>query len=96
MEIRSPSITEMKKSSVDAVANSRVAFHYDAESNPICGSCFRRYKDIFRTELADLDDAWKSRVLLRKLGTSEPDKFINFILPKFPKDFSFDEFDIFC
>ncbi|TNN14656.1 hypothetical protein EWB00_001990, partial [Schistosoma japonicum] len=38
-----------------------------------------------------LDDASKVRVLLRKLGTMEHGRYSNFILPKNPRDFSFDE-----
>ena len=50
---------------------------------------FRRYEDLFRVDFADKDDAWKVRLLLRKLGPSELDKYCNLILPQNPRDRTF-------
>ena len=36
-------------------------------------------------------DRWKVRLLLRKIGQSEHEKYINYILPKQPRDCSFVE-----
>ncbi|VDP73403.1 unnamed protein product [Schistosoma curassoni] len=59
--------------SVDGIANSFFEFHYDPESNVTFDMWFRRYEDLFKLDFANQDDAWKVRLLLRKLGLSELD-----------------------
>lgn len=41
--------------------------------------------------MADTDDDCKSRMLMRKFGTKEHERFLKFILPKSAKDFKLDE-----
>lgn len=53
-------------------------------------SWFKKHEDSFMIDLKNLDDAAKVRILLRKLGTVEQERYSNFILPKKPWDFSFD------
>uniref|UniRef100_A0A5S6QAU4 RNA-directed DNA polymerase n=1 Tax=Trichuris muris TaxID=70415 RepID=A0A5S6QAU4_TRIMR len=50
-----------------------------------------RYEDIFMVECDQMDDAAKVRLLLRKLNTAAHQKYVNFILPKKPSDFTFTE-----
>ena len=49
---------------------------------------YRRYEDIYITDCADWTDAKKKKVrlLLRKLGTVEHNKFVDCILPKKQKN----------
>nr|CAX83703.1 Gag-Pol polyprotein [Schistosoma japonicum] len=75
--------------SIDGVANSIAEFHYDPDSNITFDMWFRRYEDLFKFDFATQDDAWKVRLLLRKLGPSELDKYCNLILPQNPRDRSF-------
>ncbi|CAH8591082.1 unnamed protein product [Schistosoma margrebowiei] len=77
--------------SVDGIANSISEFHYDPESNVTFDMWFRRYEDLFKFDFANQDDAWKVRLLLRKLGPSELDKYCNLILPLNPRDRSFSD-----
>ena len=77
--------------SVDAIVNSITEFSYDPDAGLTFDSWFKRYEDIFRVDLVENDDAWKVRLLLRKLGTTEHTKYTNFILPKNARDCSFDE-----
>ncbi|VDP20613.1 unnamed protein product [Schistosoma margrebowiei] len=72
--------------SVDGIANSISEFHYDPESNVTFDMWFRRYEDLFKFDFANLDDAWRVRLLLRKLGPSELDKYYNLILLLNPRD----------
>ncbi|KER28725.1 hypothetical protein T265_04513 [Opisthorchis viverrini] len=80
---------EPPSSSADAAASSITEFNFDAESGRTFESWFKKYEDMFQTDFAQFDDAWKVRLLLRKLGTAEHDRFTNFILPKLPRDLGF-------
>ena len=46
---------------------------------------------MFTYDSASQDDAWKVRLLLRKLGAAELDKYCNLILPQNPRDRTFSE-----
>ncbi|KER31390.1 hypothetical protein T265_02308 [Opisthorchis viverrini] len=82
---------ESSVSSTDAAAASITEFTFDALSGHTFDSWFKRYEDMFKTDFSKFDDGWKVRLLLRKLGTPEHERFTNFILPKLPRDLSFDE-----
>ncbi|CAH8540722.1 unnamed protein product, partial [Schistosoma mattheei] len=73
----------------ESIINSISEFQYDPEANIIFSSWFHRCEDIFRVECSHLDDAAKVRLLLRRLGTQEYNKYVNFILPQNPRDVSF-------
>lgn len=86
-------------SAVDIIVNNIPEFHYDPESGFTFDAWFNRFKDIFQSDIPE--DDRKKRLLLRKLGTLEHEKFINFILPKSPSSLTFDETvklleEIFC
>ena len=66
-------------------------FVYDAENNVTFKIWFSKYKDLFTEDAKDLDDDKKVRVLLRKLGSREHQQYLAHILPKEPKNFTFDE-----
>ncbi|CAH8609833.1 unnamed protein product [Dicrocoelium dendriticum] len=86
-----PPTTTIARSSVDALTASITEFVFDGLSGVTFDSWFKKYEDIFRVEFADQDDAWKVRLLLRKLGAVEHERYTNFVLPKNARDFSFDE-----
>ncbi|CAH8598040.1 unnamed protein product [Schistosoma haematobium] len=73
----------------ESIINSISEFQYDPEANVIFSSWFHRCEDIFRVECSHLDDAANVRLLLRRLGTQEYNKYVNFILPQNPRDVSF-------
>ncbi|CAH8839295.1 unnamed protein product, partial [Trichobilharzia szidati] len=75
----------------DSIGSSISEFVYDPDANVTFDTWFRRYEDLFRVDFADKDDAWKVRLLLRKLGSDELDKYCNLILPQKPSERSFDE-----
>ncbi|CAH8589626.1 unnamed protein product [Dicrocoelium dendriticum] len=91
LNIQSESPTTTARPSVDALAASITEFVFDGLNGLTFESWFLKYEDIFRVELADQDDAWKVRLLLRKLGAVEHERHTNFVLPKNARDFSFDE-----
>ncbi|CAH8512294.1 unnamed protein product [Dicrocoelium dendriticum] len=77
--------------SVDQVVSGISEFLYDAKAGVTFESWYKRYEDLFTVDLARQDDAWKVRLLLRKLGTLEHQRYTNFILPRNPRDVTFDD-----
>ncbi|CAH8580239.1 unnamed protein product [Schistosoma turkestanicum] len=77
--------------SVDGIADSIAKFHYDPDANFTFDMWFRRYEDVFKFDFANQDDAWKVRLLLRKLGERELDRYCDLILPLNPRDRSFSD-----
>nr|VZI12977.1 unnamed protein product [Spirometra erinaceieuropaei] len=75
--------------SVDHIAGSITEFLYDPQAHITFDSWYKLYEDLFSVDLAAQDDAWKVRLLLRKLGPAEHDRYANFILPKNPRELAF-------
>lgn len=82
---------ETSRPLIETISNSITDFHYDPAAGVHFDSWFRKYEDSFRLELAETDDAQKVRLLLRKLGPAEHERYSNYILPKNPRDFSFED-----
>ncbi|VDN30780.1 unnamed protein product [Dibothriocephalus latus] len=57
--------------SVDSIASSIAEFFYDPQAQIPFDSWYTRYDDLFSIDLATQEDAWKVRLLLRKLGLAE-------------------------
>ncbi|XP_055633598.1 uncharacterized protein K02A2.6-like [Toxorhynchites rutilus septentrionalis] len=76
---------------LDSLANNIKEFRYEPESNIIFSAWYARYEDLFEKDAARLDDLAKVRLLMRKLGAAEHERYISFILPKLPKQFQFSE-----
>ena len=89
MSINPANTSMISSSSTDAAASSINEFIFDPDSGRTFECWYRKYEDMFTTDFINLDDASKVRLLLRKLGTVEHERFINFILPKLPRDLSF-------
>lgn len=77
------------QNSNELLARSIIDFLFDVDNNVTFDTWYRRYEDMFNVDFAQQDDAWKVRLLLRKLGASELDKYYNFILPQNPRERSF-------
>lgn len=82
----STSHTEMK---MESLANGITEFNYDAESGLTFDAWYTRYEGLFNIDAKNLDDAAKVRLLLRKLSTICHKQYVDYILPREPKDFSF-------
>ncbi|XP_055523196.1 uncharacterized protein K02A2.6-like [Wyeomyia smithii] len=76
---------------LDSLASNIKEFRYDADNIVTFGAWYSRYDDLFAKDAARLEDEAKVRLLLRKLGLAEHERYVSFILPKLPKDYSFDE-----
>lgn len=79
------------KSHADCIIDSIHEFHFDGVAGVTFESWYKKYEDVFNVDLETFDDAAKVRVLLRKLGTIEHERYTNYILPKNPRDISFEE-----
>ncbi|XP_040175263.1 uncharacterized protein K02A2.6-like [Anopheles arabiensis] len=76
---------------MDALASSISEFRYEAELDVTFSAWFSRYDDLFKQDASRLDDAVKVRLLVRKLGTTEHSRYTSFILPRVPRDVSFQD-----
>uniref|UniRef100_A0A182NMZ0 DUF7083 domain-containing protein n=1 Tax=Anopheles dirus TaxID=7168 RepID=A0A182NMZ0_9DIPT len=56
-------------------------FRYDPEEGVTFAAWFGRYEDMFDKDAAKLTDDAKVRLLLRKLGTKEHERYNSYILP---------------
>ncbi|CAH8585986.1 unnamed protein product [Schistosoma intercalatum] len=88
---KNPTSSESQVSHTDSVINAIHEFNFDGVAGVTFESWFKKYEDLFYFDLCKLNDASKVRILLRKLGTMEHERYSNFILPKNPQDFSFDD-----
>ncbi|XP_055528889.1 uncharacterized protein K02A2.6-like [Wyeomyia smithii] len=64
-------------------------FHHDPAASMTFDRCFSKYEDLFNADGRELDDAAKIRLLLRSLSVPVHEKFLNYLLPRHPRDFTF-------
>ena len=76
---------------IEALSRNISEFRFDGESGITFRAWFSRYDELFKKDAARIDDAAKVRLLLRKLGPIEHDRYLSFILPARASDFHFDE-----
>lgn len=76
---------------LDSLASNITEFNYDLEKGCSFDAWFSRYADLFEKDAAQLDDAAKVRLLLRKLNPAAHERYTSFILPKLSKEFNFAE-----
>ncbi|XP_062712387.1 uncharacterized protein K02A2.6-like [Aedes albopictus] len=74
---------------LDSLASNIKEFRYEAESNATFAAWYSRYDDLFEKDAARLDDEAKVRLPMRKLGLSDHERYVSYILPKLPNEFSF-------
>ncbi|XP_040162622.1 uncharacterized protein LOC120900096 [Anopheles arabiensis] len=69
------------KQVIEALSRNISEFRFDGESGITFRAWFSRYDELFKKDAARIDDAAKVRLLLRKLGPNEHDRYSSFILP---------------
>jgi len=62
---------------IEALGSNITEFRYDADHNLTFDIWYARYEDLFEHDASKLDDAAKTRLLLRKLSTEVHHKYIN-------------------
>ncbi|XP_055622033.1 uncharacterized protein K02A2.6-like [Toxorhynchites rutilus septentrionalis] len=70
--------------------NAMSSINFDPENHCTFAAWYARYEDLFAEDAHRLDDDAKVRLLLRRLGTNEHYRYVSYILPSTPKDFTFD------
>uniref|UniRef100_A0A182Y229 DUF7083 domain-containing protein n=1 Tax=Anopheles stephensi TaxID=30069 RepID=A0A182Y229_ANOST len=75
----------------DVLASQVRDFHFDPDENATFAGWFSRYEDLFEKDASKLEDDAKVRLLLRRLGQAEHERYTSYVLPRKPKDFSFAE-----
>ena len=68
--------------SQSTISNSTETFECVPENDKTFEAFYRRYEDIFNVDCEQWPIDRKVRLLLRKLGTTEHNRFLDFILPK--------------
>ncbi|CAI2738976.1 unnamed protein product [Dicrocoelium dendriticum] len=86
-----PASTDSTVSTADKLAHSMAEFRYQPDDDLTFEAWFRRYEDLLKIDGRGLGDAAQVRLLLRKLGSQEYEKYANYILPKNPRDLSLDD-----
>ncbi|XP_062713307.1 uncharacterized protein K02A2.6-like [Aedes albopictus] len=76
---------------IESLASNIREFVYDPENGLVFDRWYRKYEDLFLKDGAKLDDAAKVRLLLRSLSVLVHDKYVNFVLPSHPRDYTFEE-----
>ena len=76
---------------LESLASNISEFSFDEENGVTFDKWFQRYRDLFAKDAAKLKDDAVVRLLLRKLDTVAHSRYCNYILPKLPGDFKFDE-----
>ncbi|XP_055590830.1 uncharacterized protein K02A2.6-like [Uranotaenia lowii] len=75
---------------LDSLSHHIREFRYEPDQNITFAAWYARYNDLFEQDASRLDSEAKVRLLLRKLGAAEHERYVNFILPRQPKDFLFE------
>ena len=84
-------IREASESQHNVVSDSIQEFHYNPDQGHTFDKWYLRYAETFSHEFPGRNQAWKRRLLVRKLGPSEFSRFSDYILPKEPGDLNFQQ-----
>lgn len=76
---------------IESLSSAIKEFHFDPENGLTFDRWFSKYEDLFRQDGRNLDDPAKVRLLLRSLSVPVHEKFLNYLLPSHPRDFTFDQ-----
>ncbi|XP_062713844.1 uncharacterized protein K02A2.6-like [Aedes albopictus] len=64
-------------------------FSYDPQNGVVFDKWYARHQEVFTKGGAALDEVDRVRLLLQKLNSVDHDRYVNFILPRTPKQVSF-------
>ena len=76
---------------IESLSSGISEFCYDAEAGVTFEAWYAKYEDLFAEDAKNLDGPAKVRLLLRNLNTVAHKKYLSYILPKKPKEVTFDE-----
>lgn len=84
-----PNVQVETTSTMEALSKSITVFTFDPQNGTVFTSWYARFEEVFTVDGAHLDDASKTRLLLRKLDNAAHAKYMNFILPKKTNEINF-------
>ncbi|XP_054746058.1 uncharacterized protein K02A2.6-like [Anastrepha obliqua] len=84
-------VENSKEQLMASLAKSIAEFCYDATNALTFDTWYARHEDVFLVDGKDLDEASRVRLLMRKLNPIAYNKYATYILPKNPRDFTFEE-----
>ncbi|XP_054746169.1 uncharacterized protein K02A2.6-like [Anastrepha obliqua] len=84
-------VENSKEQLMESLAKSIAEFCYDATNALTFDTWYARHEDVFLVDGKDLDEASRVRLLMRKLNPIAYNKYATYILPKNPRDFTFEE-----
>ncbi|XP_062703691.1 uncharacterized protein K02A2.6-like [Aedes albopictus] len=79
------------ESIIESLASNIHEFSYDPDNGQVYYRWYRKYEDLFLKDGAKLNDAAKVCLLLRSFSVNVFDRHVNFVLPKHPREFTFEE-----
>ncbi|XP_035914961.1 uncharacterized protein K02A2.6-like [Anopheles stephensi] len=74
---------------VDLLAGSIKEFNYDPDARVTFAGWYARYEPLFEKDAERLDDGARVRLLLRKLGMAEHERYCSYVMPAKANDFDF-------
>ncbi|XP_050072613.1 uncharacterized protein LOC126560698 [Anopheles maculipalpis] len=73
---------------LDILSRNITEFRFEADNDITFEKWYSCYEDLFSKDAARVDDAAKVRLLLRKLGILEHERYVNYIAPRNRRDFT--------
>ncbi|XP_055691044.1 uncharacterized protein K02A2.6-like [Lutzomyia longipalpis] len=86
-ELNRPTQPEL---TIEALSSTIDAFSYDPDNNVTFDLWYSKYEDVFIEDTRALDDAGRTRLLLRRLDNVAHARYANYILPAAPRDKNFE------
>ncbi|XP_062702811.1 uncharacterized protein K02A2.6-like [Aedes albopictus] len=86
-----PRLRNQSEFLIESLSSAINEFNYDPEAGITFEAWFAKYEDLFEEDARALDGPAKVRLLLRNLSTVAHKKYVSYILPKKPKEVTFDE-----
>ncbi|XP_053686599.1 uncharacterized protein K02A2.6-like [Sabethes cyaneus] len=74
---------------MESLAKTIVEFTYNPQHGQVFDNWFARHEEVFTKGGAQLEDADRVRLLLQKMNSVDHDRYVNYILPKSPREIPF-------
>ncbi|XP_065092789.1 uncharacterized protein K02A2.6-like [Ochlerotatus camptorhynchus] len=74
---------------MEALSKTLPEFSYDPQNGVVFDKWYARHQEVFSKGGAALEEADRVRLLLQKLNSMDHDRYVNFILPRTPREITF-------
>ncbi|XP_062714013.1 uncharacterized protein K02A2.6-like [Aedes albopictus] len=76
---------------METLSKTLTEFAYDPQHGVVFDKWYARHEEVFTKGGANLEDPDKVRLLLQKLSSVDHDRYVNYVLPRNPRDIPFAE-----